>query len=101
MAKYYQAAQWHIAPADGKLQLEAARTEFIAGLTTLNAAPGNTEKIKEELALAQQQWLFFDTAIEQPEDSKGRRISATNVATTSERLLEIMDKITGHYQQLH
>ena len=100
MAKYYQAAQWNIAPADGNYQLEAARKEFIAGLMTLNAAPGNTGKIKEELAMAQQQWLFFDTAIKQAEDPKGRHISATNVATTSERLLEIMDSITGRYQQL-
>lgn len=99
MAKYYQAAEWNIAPADGQNQLDAARKEFIAGLVTLSAAPGNTAKTKEELAMAQQQWLFFDAAIKQTEDLKGRRISATNVATTSERLLEIMDKITGIYQQ--
>ena len=100
MAEYYQAAQWSIAPADGAYQLEAARKEFIAGLTTLNAAPGNTGKIKEELGMAQQQWLFFDAAIRQAEDPKGRHTSATNVATTSERLLEIMDRITGFYQLL-
>ncbi|MES2047430.1 MAG: type IV pili methyl-accepting chemotaxis transducer N-terminal domain-containing protein [Pseudomonadota bacterium] len=100
MAEYYQAAQWNIAPADGIHQLEAARKEFIAGLATLNAAPGNTGKIKEELSMAQQQWLFFDAAIKQTEDPRGRHASATNVATTSERLLEIMDRITGLYQQL-
>ncbi len=100
MAEYYQAAQWNIAPADGSHQLEAARKEFIAGLTTLNAAPGNTGKIKEELSMAQQQWLFFDAAIRQTEDPRGRHVSATNVATTSERLLEIMDRVTGLYQQL-
>ncbi|MDO9192078.1 MAG: hypothetical protein Q7U12_04180 [Undibacterium sp.] len=73
--------------------------EFIAGLSTLNAAPCNSAKIKEELAMAQQQWVFFDSAIKQTEESKGRRIAAMNAATTSERLLEIMDKITGLYQQ--
>lgn len=100
MAEYYQAAQWNIAPPNGNHQLETARKEFITGLATLNAAPGNTGKIKEELTMAQQQWLFFDAAIRQTDDPKGRQISSTNVATTSERLLEIMDRITGLYQQI-
>lgn len=99
MAKYYQAAQWDIMPPDGHGKLDAARKEFITGLSTLSAAPVNSTKIKEELAMAQQQWLFFDAAIRQTEDPKLRRSAATNVATTSERLLEIMDKITGLYQQ--
>ncbi|CAN5826455.1 hypothetical protein BH11PSE12_BH11PSE12_14290 [soil metagenome] len=102
MAKYYQAAQWDIAPVDGSSKLAATRKEFIAGLAALNNAPGNTVKMKEELAMAQQQWVFFDNAIALPQtqDPKARRIAATNVATTSERLLEIMDKVTAMYQQM-
>jgi nitrate/nitrite-specific signal transduction histidine kinase len=100
MAKYYQAAQWDIMPPDGNSKLEATRKEFVTGLTTLNAAASNNDKIKEELAMAQQQWIFFDAAIKKTEDPKNHRIAATHVATTSERLLEIMDKITGMYQQV-
>lgn len=100
MAKYYQAAQWEIAPPDGSNVLEAARKEFVAGLSKLNHAPSNTVKIKEELTMAQQQWVFFENALKQMEDSKGWRMAATNVATTSERILEIMDRVTGMYQQL-
>lgn len=100
LAKYYQAAQWEIATKDGNSMLEAARKEFVAGLVKLNAAPVNTPKIKEELTLAQQQWIFFDQALKQIEESKGRRLAATNVATSSERILEIMDRVTGLYQQL-
>ncbi|MDO8652383.1 MAG: type IV pili methyl-accepting chemotaxis transducer N-terminal domain-containing protein [Undibacterium sp.] len=100
MAKYYQAAQWNIASSDDSGKLDTMRKEFVAGLAALNNAPGNTTKIKEELAMAQQQWLFFDAALKQTEDAKGRRVAATNVATTSERLLEIMDKVTGLYQQI-
>lgn len=98
MAKYYQAAQWEIATKEGGNMLEAARKEFVAGLVKLNAAPVNTPKIKEELTLAQQQWVFFDLALKQADDK--RRLGATNVATTSERILEIMDRVTGLYQQL-
>ncbi|WP_295756346.1 type IV pili methyl-accepting chemotaxis transducer N-terminal domain-containing protein [Undibacterium sp.] len=101
MAKYYQAAQWGLMPADGSAKLEAARKEFIASMNTLSKAPINNTRIKEELEMAQQQWLFFDNAIKQTEDSKGRNMAATNVATTSERLLEIMDKVTNLYQQIN
>lgn len=100
MAKYYQAAQWGVIPADGNSKLDAARKEFITSMSALNNAPSNNSRIKEELAIAQLQWVFFDNALKQTEDSKSRNIAATNVATTSERLLEIMDKVTGMYQQL-
>lgn len=98
MAKYYQAAQWGTASAESNSKLEAARKEFVASMNTLSNSSANTAKIKEELAMAQQQWLFFDNALKQTEDARGRNMAATNVATTSERLLEIMDKVTGMYQ---
>lgn len=100
MAKFYQALQWGVAPADAAARLEQARKEFIAGMQTLNSAPGDTTKIHDELTLAQQQWLFFDNALRQSGDAKSRQQNATNVATTSERILEVMDEVTGLYQQL-
>lgn len=100
MAKYYQAVQWDLAPSDGNSKLDATRKEFITNMAALNNAPGNTLKIKEELAMAQQQWVFFDAALKQIDDPKVRRAASINVATTSERLLEIMDKVTGMYQQI-
>ena len=100
MAKYYQAAYWEISSAEGNSKLEAARKEFSAGLATLNTSPGNTPKIKEELAMAEQQWIFFDAAIRKADATKNHHMAATNVATTSERLLEIMDRVTGMYQDL-
>lgn len=100
MAKFYQAAQWEIATPDQHTQLETARSQFIAAMTTLNGASGSGTRIQEELAIAQQQWLFFDAALRQTDDKKMRRQLATNVATTSERILEAMDKVTGLYQLL-
>ncbi|MEO6918381.1 MAG: hypothetical protein ABI171_04950 [Collimonas sp.] len=45
--------------------------------------------------MAQQQWFFFDTALRQSGDMTSRQQYATNVATTSERILEVMDGVTG------
>jgi hypothetical protein len=100
MAKFYQALQWNVAPPDAAGKLELARNEFINGMQFLNAAQSNTPKIRDELALAGQQWSFFDLALRQNDDPKNRAQNATNVATTSERILEVMDDITGLYQQL-
>jgi Type IV pili methyl-accepting chemotaxis transducer N-term len=100
MAKFYQALQWGVAPADATEKLEAARKDFIAGMDFLIAAPSNTAKIKEGLALAQQQWLFFDMALRQFGDAHEKHQFVTNVATTSERILEVMDGITALYQRI-
>lgn len=101
MAKFYQAINWNIAPEDAKSKLALARKEFVDALDVLSGVPNNTPQIRDELDLARQQWLFFENALGagmQP-DSMKRRM-ATNVATTSERILETMDRITGFYEKL-
>lgn len=100
MAKYYQAMQWGVAPPDSSEKLDAARKEFIAGMEFLLASASNTPKIKAGLALAQQQWLFFDMALSQSGDGREKKQFATNVATTSERILEVMDGIAALYQKI-
>ena len=98
MAKFYQAIQWDVAPAAGATELEKARREFVAALQVLTSAPENTAAIKDELALGQQQWMFFENALA----ARGgdRKSAALNVATTSERLLEVMNTVTGLYEKL-
>ncbi len=100
MAKFYQARQWGVAPADVMARLEAARKDFIDGMTILQASHSNTPRIREELALAQQQWMFFNDALSKIEDTKNARQYSIHVATTSERILSAMDGITGMYQQI-
>lgn len=100
MAKLYLGRQWNVAPADANTLPDSARREFVAAQNALKNAPVNTAKIKDELELAQQQWLFFDLALQQADDAKTRHQSAINVATSSDRILEQMDKVTSLYQQL-
>lgn len=101
MAKFYQAINWGVAPADAKAKLADARNEFVAALGVLAGVPNNTIAIKSELELARQQWIFFDNAINTSvEVGSMKRQLATNVATTSERILETMDRITGLYEKL-
>ena len=70
-------------------------------MSTRPSSPKNTSAINAKMALAQQQWLFFDQALKSSADTMEAKIRfATNVATTSERILETIDRITGMYEQL-
>ena len=75
-------------------QLASDAADFRQALQTLKSAPVSTAAIRNELELADSQWLFFESALRRPADDTG--LSA--VATTSERLLTVMDKLTGLYE---
>lgn len=100
MAKLYQAANWGVAPANGREQLVQARNEFLAAMKELFAAVREQPAIAAELDLAQQQWFFFDQALRSPVNAENRMRFAINVATTSERILETMDRVTGMMERL-
>ena len=74
-------------------QLASDAADFRQALQTLKAAPVSTSSIRNELELADSQWQFFESALRRPADDAGLNA----VATTSERLLGVMDKLTGLY----
>ncbi|HSV47584.1 MAG TPA: type IV pili methyl-accepting chemotaxis transducer N-terminal domain-containing protein [Ramlibacter sp.] len=75
-------------------QLASDRVEFKQAVAQLHAAPISTPVIRNELQLAEAQWTFFEAAINRKPDADALR----NVATTSERLLEVMNGLTVHYE---
>jgi len=77
-----------------RAQLAQDSIEFIEALGTLTSAPLSTPHIRNELALGQQQWMFFESALARKPDMNAMRI----VATTSERLLEVMNNLTSLYE---
>lgn len=84
------------ATATGQAQLrDAARREFDEGLGYLASASLSTPAIRQQLELARGQWLFFDQALRKP----GQGDALQTVATTSERMYEVMDQLTGLYEQ--
>ena len=99
MAKLYQAVNWGVAPNGAAAELQKARKDFNVGLIALATAPATTRAIKDEVELSKQQWLFFENALDAGE-AADKKVLATNVATTSERLLETMDNITAMFEKL-
>lgn len=98
MAKFYLATVWNVDPATSEAALGRARTEFVAALATLRNAPLATAAIKQELDLADAQWLYLDSALKARATSGGR--GASDVFVTSENLLQVMDKVTTLYARI-
>ncbi|MEY2632630.1 MAG: hypothetical protein RIR00_1284 [Pseudomonadota bacterium] len=101
MAKFYQALAWNLGPATFAADLTKARKEFSDGLNELSNSPATTPAIKGELDLVRQQWMFFELALDAPgSNTNEKKQLATNVATTSERILEVMEGVVSLYEKL-
>lgn len=97
MAEYYLAVNWGISIAASQKELLKASDEFVTSLATLRNAPQATAEIKQELDLADHQWVFFDNALKTKVASAR---AAKDVFVTSENLLQVMDRITGMYAKI-
>ena len=81
--------------------LSVARTRlygFVDALQELAGAPANTAQINDGLGLVRQQWIFFESALNQK--TGGDKRAQLAVATTSERILEEMEGVVGLYEKL-
>jgi hypothetical protein len=100
MAAFYLSASWGVQVPTSSTEMAKARDEFISAHEVLKNALEATHAIKDELQLAETQWDFFDAALRtlRPGAADGRHM--TDVFTTSERILQVMDKVTGMYSKL-
>jgi Type IV pili methyl-accepting chemotaxis transducer N-term len=99
-AKFYLSQRWGAQVPNAGKELVTARQEFKVALKTLNDAPQATTAIRQLLSLAEQQWVFFENALNQLNDDAGAQRRATEVFATSENILQIMDQVTGLYTRI-
>jgi nitrate/nitrite-specific signal transduction histidine kinase len=97
MAEFYLAKHWNVDAAASQREITKARDEFVPALEILRNAPEATAEIRQELQLADNQWLFFDNALKS--NNTGPK-SAADVFVTSENLLQVMDRVTGMYAKI-
>ena len=96
MAKFYLAATLPVDAATANAEIAKARGEFLAAMDVLRNAPEATVRIREELQLADGQWVFFDSALKKMQPgTTGKPLS--DVFVSSENLLAVMDRVTGLY----
>ncbi|EYS96589.1 hypothetical protein CF68_19920 [Cupriavidus sp. SK-4] len=96
IAKISMFRAWGITSPQMAQDLDTATREFAAAQELLASAPQNTAAIRRELLLAGSQWLFFEEALNQTGVSRAEQLR--NIATTSERILQVMDDVTGMYE---
>ncbi|MCB1887934.1 MAG: type IV pili methyl-accepting chemotaxis transducer N-terminal domain-containing protein [Rhodocyclaceae bacterium] len=96
MAKFYFFERIGVEADASRLALEKAAHEFVDAMKVLRESSETTEAIAAELALADQQWFFFDAAIREPVGERAAR----NIATTSERILQQLDLVVSRYEAL-
>ncbi|HEX6734950.1 MAG TPA: type IV pili methyl-accepting chemotaxis transducer N-terminal domain-containing protein [Azonexus sp.] len=78
--------------------LQQARREFASGLHELDTARENTPASREAIALAKNQWIFFELAIgELHQASRADGRAAQHVATSSERIAQVLDEASAQY----
>lgn len=77
--------------------LEQARREFATGLHELDTARENSAASRENIALARNQWIFFDSAIVRLNVAGRDSKAALNVATSSERIVQVLDATSAQY----
>lgn len=97
LAKYYLAATMPVDADTAIAEITKARAEFMAAQALLRNAPEATTRIKDELQLADGQWVFFDAALQRMQNAKRFAKSGAEVFQTSENLLSVMDRVTGLY----
>jgi hypothetical protein len=101
MAKFYLAAVTPVSVEASRRELGTSRTEFLSAMETLKTAPEANQRIKDEITLAETQWIFFDQALQKlgtPASQSTK--SHSDVFVSSENVLSAMDRVTGLYAAL-
>jgi hypothetical protein len=99
MAAFYFSASWGIDSAQAAQELNKANEEFVAAQQLLAAAPEASTAIKGQLLQADQQFVFFAAALRTLRSSQPDTRAMANVFTTSERILQLMDGVTGMFSK--
>ena len=100
MATHYLAATWGVQASLSAAEMNKAKDEFVQAHNLLKNAQESTASIRSELELAQSQFTFFEVALKSLKPGKVDTQAQGNVFTTSERILQVMDGVTGMYSKL-
>jgi len=96
MAKFYMMMAAGVGTPSIRAQLDRTINEFAGGLLALRRSPDNTPVINEKLQQAAEQWIWLESSLLLAKKEYYPEI----VADASEKILRLMDSVTGLYTQL-
>lgn len=97
LARLYLQAQGGDRSQGVLTDIEQARREFSTGLHELDTARENSSVSRENIALAKNQWIFFDSAISRMGNTGRDGKAVQDVATSSERIAQVLDATSAQY----
>lgn len=100
IALLYLGASWGLGGDSARAEIASASARFAASQAALLAAPESTAAIRSQLELVNQQWTFFGAALQGLRPGVADPEAMSHVFTTSERILEVMEDVTGAYARL-
>ena len=98
IAKLYLFRSWGIRSEVIANDLKKAEADYRADFDALIKAPQNTDQIKNELALAETQWIFLKQAIERLNANKTSVTELEHVSKACDNILEVMERVTKLYE---
>lgn len=97
MAKFYLATTLPVDAANAGLEISRAHDDFVSAMRILRTAPETTPRIKNELGVADAQWVFFETALQNLQEGAQRPRAMSDIFLTSENMLNVMERVTDLY----
>ncbi len=95
LAKFYMALAADLGSPSMLSRVDRAKNEFMGALVNLKRAPVNTPAIAAKLEEVEQQWLWLESSLDIAET-----YYPLIVADASEKILTLMDTVTGMYAQI-
>lgn len=97
LARLYMLAQGGKRSQGLLVDLEQTHKEFAVGMQELVMSRENSSASRDALELVRNQWVFFDAAVRQIQSKSADGKAAQHVASSSERIAESLDLVTGQY----
>jgi hypothetical protein len=100
LAMLYLGSSWGVVGPAAQIDIQKARDEFLQAHAVLKSAPQNNASIADSLILAENQFSFYESALKTLQPGVAEKLRMQDIFTTSERILEVMDGVTGLYSKL-
>ena len=98
IAKLYLFRSWGIRSEVILKDLKKAEEDYRADIAKLKAAPQNTDQIKNELALAETQYLFLKQGIERLNADRTSPTELEYMSKACDNILDVMERVTKLYE---
>jgi hypothetical protein len=98
LSKNYFRKGWGVLADAAGSEVETSSRSYLGGKAFLLAAPQTTASIKDQIALANNQWTFIESAIKNMKAPTATNYSDVWVA--SENILSVMDGVCSAYSKL-